>query len=351
MTNGEDGRWELKRASFDARLAEGHIRANKQGKSGEWSIQYLRNAQVERLSSGELEIKGRAPQGWLEIDYAANKQRALYAKTVWNKASHDSRTYGSWILRALIPDRKFPFPKSLYAVEDSLRFFVANKKTAVVLDFFSGSGTTAHAVMRLNRQDSGQRQCISVTNNEVGAEEQEALRKAWLRAGDKDWESHGICDYITKPRVAAAVTGRTPDGQPIKGEYKFTDEFPMSDGFEESAEFFTLTYETPVSINHNRAFERIAPLLWMRAGSRGPRIDKLPVEGWAVVDAYGLLVEADAATPFIRAVQRAPDLRIAYIVTDDDRRFQALARRLPDGVEPVRLYESYLTNFSFMNGD
>ena len=161
----------------------------------------------------------------------------------------------------------------------------------------------------------------------------------------------GVCDYITKPRVKAAVTGNTPDGVPIKGDYKYTDEFPMAEGFEENAEFFTLTYETPVSINHNRAFERIAPLLWLRAGSRGPRIDKLPGQGWAVVAAYGLLVETDAATPFIQAVQQTPGLRIAYIVTDDDRRFQALARRLPDGVEPVRLYESYLTNFSFTNGD
>lgn len=135
------------------------------------------------------------------------------------------------------------------------------------------------------------------------------------------------------------------------GNYKFTDEFPLADGLEENAEFFTLTYEVPVSINHNRAFERIAPLLWLRAGSRGPRIDKLPTQGWAVVDAYGLLVEPDAATPFIKAVQQTSGLRIAYIVTDDDRRFQALARRLPDGVEPVRLYESYLTNFSFTNGD
>ncbi|HEY8706950.1 MAG TPA: site-specific DNA-methyltransferase, partial [Burkholderiaceae bacterium] len=137
----------------------------------------------------------------------------------------------------------------------------------------------------------------------------------------------------------------------IKGDYKFTDEFPMTDGFEENAEFFTLTYETPVSISHNRSFERIAPLLWLRAGSRGQRIDKLPAEGWAVVEAYGLLVEIDAATQFIKAVRKAQGLRIAYIVTDDDRRFQAVARRLPDGVEPVRLYESYLTNFSFTNGE
>ncbi|WP_310667262.1 hypothetical protein, partial [Burkholderia multivorans] len=66
---------------------------------------------------------------------------------------------------------------------------------------------------------------------------------------------------------------------------------------------------------------------------------------------YGLLVDIDAAEPFCNAVEHASGIRIAYIVTDDDRRFQAIARRLPAPVEPVRLYESYLTNFSFAYGD
>ena len=270
---------------------------------------------------------------------------------MWTSPAHDAGLYGSQLLGSLVPGRRFPFPKALYAVEDALRFFVQDKPRAIVVDFFSGSGTTAHAVMRINHQDMGYRQCISVTNNEVGSDEQKELLKRGLRPGDAEWEQWGICDYITKPRVAAAITGNTPEGDSIKGDYKFTDEFPMADGFAENAEFFTLTYEAPVTISHNRAFERIAPLLWLRAGSSGQRIDKLPVQGWAVADAYGLLVEPDAATAFIKAVQRTPGVRIAYIVTDDDRRFQALARRLPDGVEPVRLYESYLTNFSFTNGD
>ena len=205
--------------------------------------------------------------------------------------------------------------------------------------------------MRLNRQDGGRRQCISVTNNEVAADEQQALRERGLRPGDAEWEEHGICDYITKPRVAAAITGKTPDGEPIKGEYKFTDEFPMADGFEENAEFFTLTYETPVAVNHHMAFSRIAPLLWLRAGSRGRRIDKLPTTGWEVADAYGLLTELDRATPFLNAMKKTAGVCVAFIVTDDDRRFQSLAQRLPQGVEAVRLYESYLTNFAFANGD
>ena len=113
----------------------------------------------------------------------------------------------------------------------------------------------------------------------------------------KQW---GICDYITKPRVAAAITGKTPDGEPIKGDYKFTDEFPMAEGFEENAEFFTLTYETPVAVSHNRAFARIAPLLWLRAGSRGGASTSCPPQGWAVADTYGLLIDLDQASRLLQ---------------------------------------------------
>src|SRR5207245_971309 len=123
--------------------------------------------------------------------------------TVWREARHDAGAYGTSLLRSMIPNRRFPFPKSLYAVEDTLRIVVGSKPAAVVLDFFSGSGTTAHAVMRLNKQDGGRRQSISVTNNEVSGEEQAALRDRRLRPGDPDWEAVGICEYITKPRIKA----------------------------------------------------------------------------------------------------------------------------------------------------
>jgi adenine-specific DNA-methyltransferase len=86
-------------------------------------------------------------------------------------------------------------------------------------------------------------------------------------------------------------------------------------------------------------------------GSVGRRIDKVPAAGWEVVDTYGLLVDLDKATDFLKVVRNTEGLRIAYIVTDDERRFQSIARRLPDGIEPIRLYESYLTNFAFANAD
>lgn len=346
------GRWGVGIETFNNLVEKGFVSLGAYDKKRRsWGFSYLSEQLRKEVKDGKLVVLGRDPAtGVADVVYEGAATRKV--RTVWHRTSHDAGAYGTDLVGKFLGNgRAFPFPKSLYAVEDALRLIVRGKPDAVVLDFFSGSGTTAHAVMRLNRQDGGQRQSICVTNNEVRSDEQAALRDAGLRPGDPDWEKLGICDYITKPRVAAAITGKTPDGESIKGDYKFTDEFPIAEGFEENAEFFTLTYETPVSVNYNLAFNRVAPLLWLRAGARGSRIDRLPGDGWAVADYYGLLSNVDEVTPFIKALAKADGIRIAYIVTDDDRRFQAIAKRLPDGVEPVRLYESYLTNFSFTNGE
>ena len=348
--NGGEGLWGITPNTAKRYLNEGFIRSrNYKPETGKVAIHYLPSGTVDAIKDGRIDVVGRDLDGAVQAVH--RERKGVIPKRVWNMASHNAENGGSLILSSLLPDRRFPFPKSLYAVEDALRFFVADKPEAIILDFFSGSGTTAHAVMRLNRQDGGRRQCISVTNNEVAADEQKTLRQQCLRPGDPDWEKHGICDYITKPRVAAAITGKTQDGEPIKGDYKFTDEFPMAEGFEENAEFFTLTYEAKNAVNHNLAYARIAPLLWLRAGASGGRVDNLPTEGWVVADTYGLLTEVDQATSFVNAINKANGLRVAYIVTDDDRRFQSISKRLPYSVEPVRLYESYLTNFSFANGE
>lgn len=348
--DGTEMTWGLNPDSLKKLLDKGFVKVtvNKRRGSQGYSVYYLTSGKVRDIENGAATIASRNPDGSVVATYVSG-QRAI-PTTMWMRESHNAQSHGTKLISKFVPSRKFPFPKSLYAVEDILRCFVAERSNATILDFFSGSGTTAHAIMRLNKQDGGRRQCISVTNNEVAADEQKALTEAGLRPGDPDWEKWGICDYITKPRIKAAITGQTPEGNPIKGDYKFTDEFPMAEGFEENAEFFTLTYETPVSISHNRAFARIAPLLWMKAGSEGRRIDAEPKDGWEVADTYGLLTDLDAAAPFVDEVEGKGCIRIAYIVTDDDRRFQSVAQRLPEGVDAVRLYESYLTNFRFSMG-
>lgn len=346
------GRWGIGVSTFNDLAKKGFVSLGSYDKKRKsWGLSYLSEQLRKDVEDGTLVMLGRDPvTGVADVVYEGAATRKI--RTVWHRTSHDAGAYGTDLVgKFLGSGRAFPFPKSLYAVEDALRVIVRGKPDAVVLDFFSGSGTTAHAVMRLNRQDGGRRHSICVTNNEVRANEEGALRNEGLRPGDLDWEKLGICEYITKPRVAAAITGKTADGRPIKGDYKFTDEFPMTEGFEENAEFFTLTYEAKSAVNHNLAYARIAPLLWLRAGASGSRIDMLPAEGWATADAYGLLTDVDQATAFIHAINKAGSLRVAYIVTDDDRRFQAIAKRLPGNVEPVRLYESYLTNFSFANGE
>ena len=348
--DGTEMNWEYTNTAFDKWWPMGYIRANgRKDEPQPYIIQHFPNKARKEIIAGTVLVEKKRLDGSVIAKYVDATLK--HVTTQWDFTSHSAEHGGTGIIKSIIPERRFPFPKSLYAVEDALRFFVAEKTDATVLDFFSGSGTTAHAVMRLNRQDGGRRQCISVTNNEVAADEQKALREQGLRPGDAEWDKHGICDFITKPRVAAAITGKTPDGEPIKGDYKFTDEFAMAEGFAENAEFFTLTYEARSAVNHNLAFARIAPMLWLRAGAQGRRIDKLPAAGWAVVDTYGLLTVMDAVEPFVSAMEAAQGLRVAYVVTDDDRRFQAIAQRLPAGVEPVRLYESYLTNFSFANGE
>lgn len=347
-TNGEEGRWRASAEYVRALLADGYARTGSyDSRADRWSLLYLGKAQIRRIQSGDITVVGKREDGSALLIEAVAARRA--PKTVWNKPSHAAGENGSNLLKRFVPGRTFPFPKSLYAVEDSLRIAVADKKDAVIVDFFAGSGTTTHAVMRLNRQDDGRRRSISVTNNEVSTEEQATLRNLGSRPGDADWETLGICDYITKPRLAAAITGITPNGDPVSGDYRFTDEFPMADGFQENLESFTLTYESPLRVASNREFSKIAPLLWLRAGARGGRIEDLTT-GWGIADAYGVLADLDDTEDFLKAVAANEGVRIVYIVTDEDRLFESVSQEMPDHIETVRLYESYLRNFEIESG-
>lgn len=345
--DGTEMIWGLTPATLRKRLAAGFVKVVP-GRSGKPpTLYYLTSGQVAEVESGELVVTGSADDGSVEVEFSTGK--ASLPTTQWDKESHNAQSNGTGLLSMLIPGRKFPFAKSLFAVEDALRLVVGANQSAVVVDFFAGSGTTAHAVLRLNKQDGGRRQSITVTNNEVSAEEQDELRQLGRRPGDPDWEELGICEYITKPRLRAVITGRTPDDDPLKGDYKFTDEFPLADGFEENVEFFTLTYEAPLRVASHRDFEKIAPLLWMRAGSRGRRIDDIS-SGWDVADTYGVLADLDHTGDFIKAVAAGHDVALAYVVTDEARLFEAVSRELPDHVAPVRLYEAYLRNFEIESG-
>ena len=341
--DGTEMLWGLTPDVLRRNWRDGFVRISKKG-----TVQYLPTGAIAAITNGTIAVAGHAKDGSV-LGARPVDDESPPPKRVWNMPSHNAEVGGTRILSKLIPDRRFPYPKSLYAVEDTLRFFLADTPEAVVLDFFAGSGTTAHAVMRLNLLDKGRRQCICITNNEVSPNEEEELRGQGLRSGDPKWERWGICEYITKPRLEAAIMGVDSNGEPIEGEYEHTDEFPMADGFDENVEFFTMTYEAPRVVAHNRAFEAIASLLWLKAGSQGRRIEKARHD-FDVADAYAVLFDLDASKDFLASVADAEAVRMAFIVTDDDRGFQMVCGELPARVEAVRLYESYLTNFTINTG-
>jgi len=308
-------------------------------------IAYVTTDAQDRVATGEYHVTGVRSDGSKLVTIPGG--RASKPTTVWRETSHDAGAHGTGLLRSLIPGRRFPFPKSLYAVEDTLRLMVKDKPNAVVLDFFDGSGTTAHAVARLNQQDGGRRQSIMVTNNEVSVDEAKELRNRGFQPGDPEWEALGIFEHITRPRVTAAITGKTPDGEQIGGDYKFTDESPIAAGFEENVAFLVLRNLEADDIDLGQAFDDIAPLLWLRSGGQGPVARRVDGAGaplpYVWTDHYGVLFDEDRWRSFVSA--RPESARTAFIVTYSPTVFAGIAAELPASMDTVRLYDTYLSMF------
>ncbi|WP_343703204.1 site-specific DNA-methyltransferase [Chitinophaga sp.] len=82
-------------------------------------------------------------------------------KTIWSDSKYDASANGTMLLKKLFDGNKlFSYPKSIYTVKDAIEIFTDSQANDIVLDFFGGSGTTAHAVLELNKEDDGNRQFI-----------------------------------------------------------------------------------------------------------------------------------------------------------------------------------------------
>ena len=111
-----------------------------------------------RQSVDEVRHLLRAKKTKTGYEIEIGKDFGVY-RTVWEDSRYDANIYGTQIVKSLVPNCDFAFPKSLWNVYDCLYSVVANDKNAIVLDFFGGSGTTAHAVLELNK-DGGNRKFI-----------------------------------------------------------------------------------------------------------------------------------------------------------------------------------------------
>lgn len=103
-------------------------------------------------------------------DYIYYKRRpnedGVVSVSSWFDAKHSSTEHGTALLKHLFGGSTFSYPKSIHAVVDAIYIAGASKVNAVVLDYFGGSGTTAHATITLNRRDGGKRQYLLVEQGE-----------------------------------------------------------------------------------------------------------------------------------------------------------------------------------------
>jgi adenine-specific DNA-methyltransferase len=111
--------------------------------------------------------------------------------TVWNSKKYYANIYGSRVITSMFGEQPFSFPKSIHTVEDCLKALSQLKKEdGVIMDFFAGSGTTAHATINLNRADGGERKFILI-------------------------EQGDYCKKVTTPRsLKALYSSKWKDGLP-----------------------------------------------------------------------------------------------------------------------------------------
>lgn len=134
--------------------------------------------------------RGGAGKPRYKLFLSDKKDNGVVANTWWDEL--ESNQDGAIQLKNILGDC-FNNPKPVGLITFILK--LGSNTCSTILDFFAGSGTTMHAVMQLNAEDGGHRQCILVTNNE-----------------------NGICENVTYERNKRVINGYTkPNGEAVEG--------------------------------------------------------------------------------------------------------------------------------------
>jgi len=317
-TDGSLGNWGLGPTTFNALLAKGYVRLGEyDAKRKTWGFTYLSKKLQLQIETGAIVVSSTDPvSNTVTVEYAEEKQRQI--KTVWHRSAHDAGAYGSDLLREVFGEGgKFPFPKSLYAVRDTLAALLRDKKEAVVLDFFGGSGTTLHALSLLNAADGGSRQCILVTNNEVSKEETKALQDRRTQPGDKDWEALGICRSVTWPRVKSALIGQRADGSELDGLYDLG--VAVEQAVAPDVKHIAFVEGRDLTGPQRRELAKLICDVKMSAAdaSQAFYIDEQ--------NGVTILWDTEAADEWLEATEEADGFHNAYVVTTDAKAFKKLS--------------------------
>ena len=341
---GQEVTWGIEKSTFEKYIKLGYILFGKwQKKKNYRSVKYLQSGTITALENNLIEVVGKNEEGSLILQ---NSNKPVTPMTTWVVKEHNATSNGTNLLKKFIGEQKFAYPKSLYAVRDTIRFFVANKPNALILDFFAGSGTTLHAVNLLNAEDGGHRRCIMVTNNEVSEAEAKELTKKGFKPGDDEWEKIGIANYVTWERTKCSINGTDINGDPIKGKYIGTN-IPMADGFKSNAAFFKLGFLDKTAVSLGLQLKELIPTLWMKAGSMG----KCPTingnEDYVIFPAnkFAILVNECEYVNFELEMREHPEIEVVYIITNSEAGYREMIASLQCKAT-YQLYRDYLDNFS-----
>lgn len=353
-TNGEEGRWMQSKDSLAKLIQKGYVRLGKFTNTG-MAVSYLNRAQIQKIESGDYTVVGYDESGTVIVD--DSEYSATYIPdNLWNIKSHDAARHGTNLLISILNEKRFSFPKSLYATHDTIRFFVANKPNALIVDFFAGSGTTLHAVNLLNAEDGGHRRCIMVTNNEVSVDEAKFLTEKGYQPGDEAWSKLGIARYVTWPRTVCSIEGHDVNGKPLKGDYITSGEAPMhmADGFKTNAAFFKLGFLDKNAVALGRQFKKLLPVLWLKAGAHGPcpsleEAAEVPAMLVLPVNHFAVLTDESQYEAFATQVNGNNAITTVYIVTDSEPGYREMISGLHTE-DTYQLYRDYLDNFRINHG-
>lgn len=345
--NGTQGRWQVGNIELKNRIQQGRVRLGRPTAYG-FVINYLPDGEYAKVVKGEYTIQGYADDGsMIAYKKELGVDELRMPPTQWKIASHNASENDTTLLTSVIGEKRFPFPKSLYAVRDTLRFFVADKPNALIVDFFAGSGTTLHAVNLLNAEYGGDRRCIMVTNNEVSDDEAKALKKQDIQPGDEEWEKLGIARYVTWPRTVCSIEGHDVNGNPLKGEYLGTD-ISMSNGFAANAEYFKLGFLDKSSVALGQQFREILPMLWLKAGAVGKRPvladGELPDMLIPESSNFAVLIDERYFGAFLADIEARPDIEYVYLVTNSEDAYREMGARIRTR-NVTQLYRDYIDNF------
>ena len=349
-SDGSEGRWQVSAQNAREMIANGTMKAGRFNPSrGSIAINYLKKGQLNDLANGMLIRTGTDSQGAGVFEYSEGSNIQAEPGTIWVRDSHDASIYGSTLLRQFLPGRRFPFPKSLYAVRDTIRFFVSSKPDALIVDFFAGSGTTMHAVNLLNAEDGGHRRCIMVTNNEVSADEAKMLKDKGCQPGDAEWEKLGIAHYVTWPRTVCSIEGHDVNGNPLKGDYLGSEPLMhMADGFKANAAFFKLGFLDPTAVSLGMRFSEMLPTLWLKTGAIGkcPELTGEQVPDMLILpeNQFAVLINENTFADFAEKLAEHPEIQTVFLATDYEVNYQSMVKNL-NVTEAYQLYRDYLDHF------